>query len=73
MCCGHDDAKLWSAALLESVIILSGQSVWHSAVAFQSPPSSPLVRLSSLPPSLAKTGQSEQTCPYLYSSPLSIS
>lgn len=50
MCCGNDDAELWSAALLESVIIPSGQSVWHSAVTFQSPPSSPLVRHSSLPP-----------------------
>lgn len=70
MCCGNNDAELWSAALLESVIIPSGQSVWHSAVAFQSPPSSPLVRHSALPPPLAEAGQSEQTCPYLCSSPL---
>lgn len=48
--CGNDDAELWSAALLESVIIPSGQSVWHSAVTFRSPPSSPLVRHNSLPP-----------------------
>lgn len=61
-----NDADLWSAALLESVIIPSGQSVWHSAVAFQSPPSSPLVRHSSPPPPLARSDQSEQTCLYLY-------
>lgn len=41
MYCGNGDAELWSAALLESVIIPSGQSVWHSAVAFQSPPLQP--------------------------------
>lgn len=73
MCCGNDDAELWSPALLESVIIPSGQSVWHSAVAFQSPPFSPLVRHSSLPPPLAKADQSEQTCLYLCSSPLCFS
>lgn len=70
MFCGNNDGELWSAALLESVIIPSGQSVWHSAVAFQSPPSSPLVRHSSLPPLLAKADQSWQTCLYLCSSPL---
>lgn len=73
MSCGNNDGELWSAALLESVIIPSGQSVWHSAVAFQSPPSSPLVRHSSLPPLLAKADQSEQTCLYLCSSPLCFS
>lgn len=72
MCCGNDDAELWSFDLLESVIIPSGQSVWHSAVAFQSPPSSPLVRHSSLPPPLATADHSEQTCLYLCCSPLCL-
>lgn len=50
--CGDESGgtELWSGALLESVIILSGQSVWNSAVAFQSPPPAPPVRHSSLPP-----------------------
>lgn len=52
--CSNHDVKLWSSALMESVIIPSGQSVWHSAVTFQSPPFSPLVRHISLPPPLVK-------------------
>lgn len=65
---GFCDADLWSAASLESLIISSGQSVWHSAVAFQSPLRSPMERNSSLPPPPGKVDQSEHTCLYLFSS-----
>lgn len=69
-CCGNDDAQLWSSALLESVIIPSGQSVWHSAVAFQSPPPAPWWGTTPRPPSPpTKADHTEQTCLYLRSSP----
>lgn len=49
---GDGGAGLWGAALVESLIIPSGQSVWHSAVTFQSPPprKTPQVRQSSVHP-----------------------
>lgn len=58
---GSGDADLWGAAFVESLIIPSGQSVWHSVVTFQPPPP-PKVRLSSRHPL-----QSQQTCLYLFS------